>query len=264
MKTKKKERKINLRVFEVFERGQSIFEAACRLRKRKMYFVEVTNPEWRRLFDEALDLLHYAGACQRVGRCMRLAIIHERQWVGGIVLGSTFPNIDVRDRALGLKKFVKGFKSRGLGNPWARENQLYWKALQRVVNHARTFIFPMFQGKGLATLAHSLLLKEGVELWQKKYGDQVYALDNLCDHGDSKLFAKNGWTLVGETKGYRSDRKSVFSHRFVKHRLKMVRNNVGLQRWPDGRRWLVWIKLINPRALKDLELGLHAQLSSET
>lgn len=253
MKAKKRKTEIESRALEVFKQGQVIFEDTCKLRRRKSYFVEITNPEWRRLFDEALDLLHYAGACQRVGRCMRLAIIHEQQWVGGMVLGSTFPNIDVRDRALGLKKFVESYKARRLKNPWARENRLYWQALQRIVNHARTFIFPMFQGQGLGTLAHSLLLTEGVQLWERKYGDIVYALDNLCDHGDSKLFAKNGWTLVGETKGYRSNRNSTFSQRVIKRRLKMVKNNVGLQPWPDGRRWLVWVKMINAEGLKDLE-----------
>src|SRR2546426_10124823 len=101
-------------------------------------FVEVLDCNWRKLFDEALDLVHYSQSCQRVGRCMRLAIVEHGQWVGGIVLGSTFPNILVRDEAVGLRKFVTNFRKRGLSNPWSRENKSYWRNLQRVVNHART------------------------------------------------------------------------------------------------------------------------------
>jgi hypothetical protein len=92
----------------------------------------------RGAFDEALDEVHYAGACSRVGRCMRLLIVENGQWAGGIVLGSTFPNIDVRDEALGLKRHVRNHHLRGLRSPWARENVPYWSRLQLVVNHART------------------------------------------------------------------------------------------------------------------------------
>jgi len=251
------EERIERGIKQAFQRGQNIFQDIYRRQPQKTYFVEIKDSQWRKLFDYALGSLHYAGACQRVGRCMRLAIIHDGKWVGGIVLGSPFPNIEVRDRALGLKRFVENYKQRGLMSPWQRENKLYWKALQRIINHARTFIFPMFQGRGLATLAHRHLLTEGVQLWERKYKDPVFALDNLCDQGDSKLFARNGWTLVGETKGYRSAPNSVFSKRVIKQGFKGVKNNTGLQLWPDGRRWLVWVKVINPKGLKDLELSLR-------
>src|SRR5437016_5066741 len=73
-------------------------------RSSRVSLIEVTDKSWRECFDAALDATHYAGACQRVGRCMRLAIVQSGEWVGGIVLGSTFPNIEVRDQYLGLKR----------------------------------------------------------------------------------------------------------------------------------------------------------------
>lgn len=212
--------------------------AMTRPRKRVWLFV-VEDRALRSCFDAALDQLHYAKSCQRVGRCMRLAIMLRSSWVGGIVLGSTFPNVDVRDRALGLKVFVNGFRKRGLRNAWCAENSEYWSALQTVVNHARTFVFPEFQGQGLGKRAHRLLLTQGMDLWKQKYG-AVYALDTLCDSGDSGLFISNRWNLVGQTKGYTADYRSAFTESG-----DPVINNAALKR---GKiRWQVWVKVIDER-----------------
>lgn len=237
---------------ELADIGQNVIASMSTAQSRELDFVEVSRPEWRKAFDEALNQLHYARECHRVGRCMRLAIISEGNWAGGVVLGSTFPNIDVRDRALGLKKFVSNYRQRGLANPWCRENIIYWKALQRVVNHARTFVFPSFQGRGLAIRAHGLLLTKGVKMWEQKYEDKVYALDNLCDRGDSKLFANNGWTFVGQTRGYTSTSRIKFSARVASIGMT-VKTNAGLEKWDDGTRWEVWVKVIDPAALEQVE-----------
>lgn len=237
---------------ELAATGQVILNRIYTTQLEKLDFVEVVGTEWRTVFDKALNQLHYAGSCQRVGRCMRLAIVYEGDWCGGMVLGSPFPNIEVRDRALDLKEFVSNYRERGLKNPWCRENTLYWKALQRIVSHARTFVFPSFQGRGIAVRSHALLLTTGVQMWECKYKDRVYALDNLCDRGDSKLFANNGWTYVGKTKGYRSTSKLKFSARVENTSLR-VKTNAGLEKRTDGTRWEVWVKVIDPTALEEIK-----------
>ncbi len=214
--------------------------------------VEVKSPKIRYFFDDALNRLHYAKACQRVGRCMRLAVMMNNSWIGGIVLGSPFPNIFVRDEALGLRKFVNDYKARNLKNPWVRENFLYWKSLQTIVNHARAFIFPKYQGAGLGIKSQSLLFNQGVKLWEDKYNSKIYAFDNLCNKGDSKLFLYNGWTLVGETKGYSSSSEIVFSQRVKKEGITEVRNNSGLVK---GKiQWQVWVKVVNPNIFEKTEI----------
>lgn len=190
----------------------------------------------RDLFDQALECLHYAGKCQRVGRCMRLAIMDRGVWLGGIVLGSTFPNVAARDEALGLKRYVRNTRARDLRSPWASENREYWDRLQRIVNHARTFIFPEFQGQGIGIASHQLLVAEGVDLWRERYAGRVIALDTLCDSTDSGLFRKNGWQHVGSTTGYTSDR----SRSLVDDDERRLRNNVALRR--TGHTWEVWVK----------------------
>jgi len=240
---------MNSRTNDIQREGQQLLELLSRS-KREIRLIEVLDKPLRRLFDEALDLIHYAGSCQRVGRCMRLAIVYRNSWAGGIVLGSTFPNIDVRDRYVGLKPFVMDCKTRGLKSPWVRENRAYWNRLQRIVNHARTFVFPSFQGCGVGIRAHRLLLKDGISLWEAKYRDRVAALDTLCDQGDSKLFLVNGWTMVGETKGYCSNPGAAFSKKLDdKNPLK---NNVGLALHPSSRKWVVWVKVINGQLMTDL------------
>ena len=215
----------------------------------RVRFIEVQFREMRQVFDQALDLTHYAKSCQRVGRCMRLAIIYGGRWVGGVVLGSTFPNVDVRDRALGLKVFVSGFAARGLRNPWSGKNRDYWSCLQSIVNHARTFVFPEFQGRGLGKEAHRLLLNVGIKLWEKKYNQSVYALDTLCDHSDSGLFLSNGWIHVGETRGFTADYKNSFT---LRKKTKPCINNAALRL--GSTRWQVWIRMIRP-SLKPTNMG---------
>jgi hypothetical protein len=231
---------------KIQQAGTTVLLDKYKVSSQELSFVEVKDDEWRRHFDEALDLVHYSGSCQRVGRCMRLAVVEDKQWVGGIVLGSTFPNILVRDEAVGLRRFVANYKKRGLKNPWSRDNKPYWRNLQRVVNHARTFIFPQFQGRGLGIRAHGLLLKEGVKMWEEKYQDKVYALDTLCTADESKLFLSNNWTRAGQTKGFSSDRSTVFSKKMkvLDDDRKGIRNNSALSKTDKSTQWWVWtIKL---------------------
>lgn len=217
----------------------------------RIHFIPVTDRWTRRVFDETLDLIHYAGSCQRVGRCLRLCVYSDDVWVGGIVLGSTFPNIEVRDQFLGLKAFVKDFRLRGLSNPWSQENSKYWSALQHVVNHARTFIFPRFQGQGLGIAAHRELLNTGLSHWERRYQEKVAALDTLCTHDDSKLFARNYWKLVGNTRGYTSDPSEVFSKKAFLGDWKTIRNNIALKRiGAQQMRWWVWA-VVTDRPLLD-------------
>lgn len=222
----------------------------------RIHFIPVTDRWTRKVFDETLDLIHYAGRCQRVGRCLRLCVYVDEVWIGGIVLGSTFPNINVRDEFLGLKTFVRGFRHRGLRNPWSRENVGYWNALQHVVNHARTFVFPRFQGKGLGVAAHRELLNTGIVHWERRYQQKIAALDTLCTHNDSKLFAKNCWKLIGNTRGYTSDPSEVFSSRAFVKDWKMIRNNIGLKRIEKQvERWWVWGIVTDKYLLSDLLRG---------
>jgi GNAT superfamily N-acetyltransferase len=194
---------------------------------------------FRQVFDTTLAAVHYAGRCQRVGRCMRLSIMDGRRWVGGVVLGSTFANVGCRDEALGLKIYIRGQLPAGVRGPWSRENRAYWDALQTVVNHARTFVFPEFQGRGVGIRAHRLLLTAGIDLWEARYPGAVMALDTLCDSNDSGLFRRNGWIYAGRTKGFGSDRSSTLVDPASGDRL---RNNVALKQ--TGRPWEVWVHSI--------------------
>jgi hypothetical protein len=243
-------------IVTIFEEGQKFLEANYTLRE-ELSFIETNDAFLKKLFDQALDILHYAKSVQRVGRCMRLAVIRDKNWVGGITLGSTFPNIFVRDEALGLRKFVENYKERGLKNPWVKENYLYWHALQTLVNHARSFTFPMFQGSGIGTAAEKLLLTKGVKLWEEKYHDRVYALDNLTDRADSKMFLNNGWQMVGQTKGFSSNPDEIFSQRLGYKNKEQIRNNIGLSTSGKAIHWFVWVKIINSEVLTLVERAMQ-------
>jgi GNAT superfamily N-acetyltransferase len=207
-----------------------------------MDLVEVRSPAMRKTFDEACESIHYAGACHRVGRLMRLAIRTPEGWAGGVVLGSPFPNIAVRDRAIGLREHAVGWRERGLTSPWASENREYWDSLQSVVNHARTFVFPTFQGKGVGVEAHRLLLDAGRDLWEARYKAPIKAFDTLCTSNDSRMFLENGWSLVGRTKGYSRDPKRALSRRLADSEDRRGRDNAGLSTRLGNQRWWVWVR----------------------
>lgn len=214
------------------------------LRKTGLHLVPVTESPLTKLFDAACDELHYAGSCRRVGRKLRLGVVVDGEWAGGIVLGSPFPNIQPRDDALGLTRWVKNWQERGLVSPWARENTEYWSRLQLVVNHARTYIFPDFEGAGVGVEAHRALVRRGLSLWRKKYSTDVKALDTLCTHPESRLFLDNGWKLVGRTKGYTRDPDAVLSKRAFKSDWDSIRENAGLRLLEGGDRWWIWVRKV--------------------
>ncbi len=213
-------------------------------RCKRLRFIVVEDLKARRLFDRVLDDIHYAGACQRVGRCMRLAVTNGRDWLGGIVLGSTFPNIAVRDEAFGLSQHIRNTKARGLISPFAAENRDYWDRLQKIVNHARTFVFPAFQGSGIGIEMHRLLLTEGRAIWEAAYNECICGFDTLCTHSKSRLFLENGWTLVGRTKGYTRDPQAVFSaRRAFEQEWTTIEENAGLGILKGSKRWWIWVKV---------------------
>ena len=96
---------------------------------RRLRFHPVTDVALKATFDSACELLHYAGACHRVGRRLRLAAMMDERWVGGVVLGSPFPNIRPRDDAFNISRFAGNLSERGLPNAWCRENREYWEVL---------------------------------------------------------------------------------------------------------------------------------------
>ena len=174
---------------------------------------------------------------------MRLAIVRRSDWAGGIVLGSTFPNILVRDEALDLRQHVEGYRERGLVSPWASENHAYWTRLQGIVNHARTFVFPSHQGDGVGVDAHATLLDEGLGHWEDRYGS-AWAFDTLCTSSTSRMFKANGWTLAGRTAGYTRDAKRALSRRLADKTERRGRDNAGLVLRSDAYRWWVWVRML--------------------
>jgi len=216
-----------------FERGRPL--------TRSLRFHRVTNRQLRLVYDEVCQTLHYAGSCRRVGRLMRLAAMENGRWVGGIVLGSPFPNIRVRDDAIGLTCFAVDLKHRGLFNAWATENRDYWDRLQLIANQARAFVFPDERGQAVGIRMHRLLESQGRKLWEEKYG-RLAGFDTLCTASDSRLFSSNGWSCVGRTKGYSRDPSVALSSRVQAGRLPNIRDNAGLS--GGGYKWWVWVRML--------------------
>jgi hypothetical protein len=230
--------------------GTELIREEWRLPKR-LALVPVEHADARRVFDEACDHIHYAGACRRVGRLMRLAVMDRGRWVGGVALGSTFPNLRPRDDAFGLTRWVHDWQERDLVSPWASENVQYWSRLQQVVNQARAFVFPSEAGRRIGVRAHELLEGDGLYYWQAKY-ERAAGFDTLCNHSTSRLFTTNGWELVGRTLGHSRSPGTQLSQR-VADGSKRVRDNAALTPAPTGERWWVWVRVLRPTRLRTVQ-----------
>lgn len=95
-------------------------------------------------------------------------------------------------------------------------------------------------------MAHRLLLTEGIRLWEARYGGPVLGLDTLCTHDNSRLFAENGWQLVGRTQGYTRDPQKVFSKRAFAQEWKNISDNAGLGMLEGSTRWWIWVNVLRP------------------
>jgi hypothetical protein len=222
-----------------------IADTRSRALTRDLRFHQVTGRDLRDIFDEACERLHYAGSCRRVGRVMRLAAMAEGEWIGGIVLGSPFPNIRSRDDAFGISKYAMNVRRRGLDNAWTRENTEYWNRLQLIVNQARAFVFPQFSGRGYGVRMHRLLESQGRRLWEARYGE-LAGFDTLCTESSSRLFSDNSWIRVGRTLGHTRDPNRRLSRRVAEGGVEGVRDNAGLSPVPNGTRWWVWVRVLEP------------------
>jgi hypothetical protein len=169
--------------------------------------------------------------------------MEQGRWVGGIVLGSPFPNVRPRDDAFGLTQYATNLRERGLSNAWERENRDYWGRLQLIANQARAFVFAEERGQGVAVRMHRLLETQGRRLWEARYG-RLVGFDTLCTESSSRLFSDNRWLRVGRTKGFSRDPSRQLSRRTASGEVPAVSDNAGLS--GGGYRWWVWVRILEP------------------
>jgi hypothetical protein len=169
--------------------------------KTGLHFRLCTKRKTGKKFTEALQQLHYAGSCKSVGRFLRLMLLDDSRWVGGLIIRNALPIVQCRDEFFGINQFRKSGRIPKSGSP-------YWDKLNRIVNMARAFIFEEFQGLGYGTKMIQLLETDAVKIWKRKYGFLPIGYDCLdnAPPEKAKIFLNNGWDFIGRTRGYSHSR----------------------------------------------------------
>lgn len=84
---------------------------------------------------------------------------------------------------------------------------------------ARAYILKDFQGKGYGIKMIKLIESNAIDIWKKKYDDDVIGIDCLDIVGpeQAKIFLINGWLYVGTTKGFSRVKRKPFGGKIKDH-----------------------------------------------
>ena len=156
--------------------------------------LRLLEPEEQARFAGLIVAEHYLKNAQLVGEQLRYVAEYEGQWVGLLAWSAG---------AFKLK---------------AREEWIGWSAPQKkrrlplVVNHSRFLILPDFHVPNLASRLLKLCLQRLSQDWVNRYGHEVLLAETFVDpqHYSGTCYKASGWTLLGQTQGYKRSRRDYY------------------------------------------------------
>ena len=149
--------------------------------------VRLIEPDERARFDQWLVAEPYLHRAELVGEQLRYVAEVHGQWVA--LLAWSAPAFHLKDR------------ERWIGWTGAQKR----RRLALAVNNTRFLILPATRQPNLASRVMKLCLRRLASDWQQTYGHPVLVAESFVD---SQLFRgtgyqASGWTLLGQTQGYR-------------------------------------------------------------
>ena len=152
------------------------------------------EPEERDRFDELICREHYLGSADLVGEQLRYVAEYRGQWVG--LLAWSAAAFHLKDREAWIGWTVRQKRRR----------------LTLVVNNSRFLIRTEGRVPNLASRVMKLCLQRLSADWLHVYGHEVLVAESFVD---SQLFRgtcyrASGWTLLGQTRGYRRARQDYY------------------------------------------------------
>ncbi len=156
--------------------------------------VRLIHPDERPRFDQCLISGHYLHSADIVGEQLRYVAEVNGQWVA--LLTWSAPAFALKDR----------------------ETWIAWSAAQKrrrlslLANNSRFLVLPEHSVPNLASRVMKLCLQRLAADWQAAYGHPVLLVESFVD---SQLFRgtcykAGGWTLLGQTQGYRRARQDYY------------------------------------------------------
>ena len=152
------------------------------------------QPEDRERFDQLMIAQHYLGNAQLVGEQVRYVAEYRGQWVGLVAWSAGAYGLKLREAWIGWKRSQKK------------------RRLSLVVNNSRFLILAGWHEPNLASRLMKLSLQRLSQDWINLYGHGVLVAESFVDPQQflGTCYKASGWTLLGQTQGYRRSREDFY------------------------------------------------------
>jgi hypothetical protein len=156
--------------------------------------VRLMQPEERPRFDQWLVTEHYLHSADLVGEQLRYVAEVHGQWVA--LLAWSAPAFRLKDREQWIAWTIAQKRRR----------------LSLVANNSRFLVLPDRSVPNLASRVMKLCLQRLAADWQAAYGHSVLVAESFVDPQlfRGTCYKASGWTLLGQTQGYRRARQDYY------------------------------------------------------
>lgn len=156
--------------------------------------IRLLQPEERERFDQLMGEQHYLGNAQLVGEQVRYVAEYQGQWVGLLAWSAGAYRLKLREEWIGW-------------NPSQKKRRL-----SLVANNSRFLILEGWHEPNLASRLMKLCLQRLSQDWTQLYGHGVLVAESFVDPQQflGTCYKASGWTLLGQTQGYRRSRQDFY------------------------------------------------------
>jgi hypothetical protein len=156
--------------------------------------IRLLQPEERERFDQLMGEQHYLGNAELVGEQVRYVAEYQGQWVGLVAWSAGAYGLKLREEWIGW-------------NPSQKKRRL-----SLVANNSRFLILEGWHEPNLASRLMKLCLQRLSQDWTDLYGHGVLVAESFVDPQQflGTCYKASGWTLLGQTQGYRRSRQDFY------------------------------------------------------
>lgn len=156
--------------------------------------VRLLRPEERERFDELMGQQHYLGHARVVGEQLRYVAEYQGQWVALMTWSAAAYRLKFREEWIG----------------WTPPQKK--RRLCLLANQNRFLILAGWHAPNLASRLLKLNLQRLSQDWVECYGHPILVVESFVDSQQFQgtCYKASGWTLLGQTQGYRRNRQDFY------------------------------------------------------
>ena len=156
--------------------------------------VRLLKLEERGRFDELMSQQHYLGNAAVVGERLGYVAEYQGQWVALMTWSAGAYRLKLREEWIG----------------WTGPQKK--RRLCLIANQSRFLILQEWHAPNLASRVMKLNLERLSLDWAQSYGHPILAVESFVDSQQFRgtCYKASGWTLLGQTQGYRRNRQDFY------------------------------------------------------